>query len=275
MNKKSLSESDICDQFITPAVHAAGWDKFTQVSRNFYFTAGRVEVRGKLASRGKRKFADYALFYQQNLPIAVIEAKDNTYSVGAGMEQALAYAVTLGVPFVFSSNGDGFLFHDRTGQSTPVEQTLTLAEFLSPAKLWAMYRAHKGLDDQTEKVVRYPFYDDGKGREVRYYQRIAVDRVVQAVANGERRLLLVMATGTGKTYTAFQIIWRLWKAKVVKRVLFLADRNILVDQTKGGDFKPFGQVMTKVEHRNVDKSYGKHPATPTARIPRRPKPPVT
>lgn len=255
MSKKALTETDICDQYITPAVVSAGWDLTTQIRREHGFTDGKVFVRGKIAHRGKRKRADYVLFYQANLPLAVIEAKDNNHAVGSGTEQAIAYAVTLDVPFVFASNGDGFVFHDRTGLSTPKERQLTLAEFPSPATLWAMYRTWKGLDDDKEKLVRTLFHDDGKGREPRYYQRIAVQRTVEAVARGDRRILLTMATGTGKTYTAFQIIWRLWKAKAVKRVLFLADRNILTDQTKTGDFKPFGPAMTKVTHGKVDKSF--------------------
>ncbi len=255
MSKKLLTEADICDQFITPAVAAAGWNKTTQIRREHGFTDGKVIVRGKIAHRGKRKRADYVLFYQANLPLAVIEAKDNNQAMGAGMDQAIAYAVTLDVPFVFSSNGDGFVFHDRTGLSTPKEQVLTLEQFPSPASLWAKYRAWKGLDDDSDKLARFPYHDDGKGREPRYYQRIAVQRAVEAVARGDRRILLTMATGTGKTYTAFQIIWRLWKAGAVKRVLFLADRNILTDQTKTGDFKPFGPAMTKVANRHVDKSF--------------------
>ncbi len=255
MSKKLLTETDICDQFITPAIVTAGWDKTTQIRREHYFTDGKVIVRGKIAKRGKGKRADYVLFYQANLPLAVVEAKDNNHPIGGGTGQAIDYAVTLDVPFVFSSNGDGFIFHDRTGQSTPKEQVLTLEQFPSPAILWSMYRKWKGLNDETDKLARSAYHDDGKGREPRYYQRIAIQRAVEAVARGERRILLTMATGTGKTYTAFQIIWRLWKFKAVKRVLFLADRNILTDQTKTGDFKPFGPAMTKVSNGKVDKSF--------------------
>lgn len=255
MSKKSLNEAEICDQYITPAIYAAGWDKFVQVRREYTFTDGQVLVRGKVAVRGERKRADYLLFHSANLPLAVVEAKDNRHAVGAGMQQALAYADTLDIPFVFSSNGDGFVFHDRTGHSDPVERHLKLDEFPSPAELWRRYRKWKGIADEAEKVVRFPYHDDGSGKEPRYYQRIAIQRTVEAVAKGQRRMLLVMATGTGKTYTAFQIIWRLWKAGKVKRALFLADRNILVDQTITNDFKPFGPVMTKVQDRTVDKSY--------------------
>lgn len=255
MDKRDLTETDICDQFITPAIVRAGWDASTQIRREYSFTAGRVIVRGKVAVRGNQKRADYLLFYQSNLPLAVVEAKDNSHPVGGGIQQALAYAEALDVPFVFSSNGDGFVFHDRIGTKAPVETHLKLDEFPSPAALWARYRAWKGLNADAEKVVRHPFFDDGSGKEARYYQRIAIQRTIEAVTQGQRRALLVMATGTGKTYTAFQIIWRLWKAGTVKRVLFLADRNILVDQTITNDFKPFGSVMTKVQNRTADKSF--------------------
>ena len=255
MSKKSLTEIEICDRYITPAIVRAGWDQHSQVRREFSFTAGQVLVRGKMAVRGKRKRADYLLFHSQNFPLAVVEAKDNKHPVGGGMQQALGYAQALDVPFVFTSNGDGFMFHDRTGLSDPVERFLSLDEFPSPGALWSRYRAWKGLSDEVERVVRQPYHDDGSGKEPRYYQRNAIQRTIEAVARGERRVLLVMATGTGKTYTAFQIIWRLWKAGAVKRVLFLADRNILVDQTITNDFKPFGQVMTKVQNRTIDKSY--------------------
>jgi len=250
-----LSESDICDQRITPALHQAGWDPTLQIRREVTFTAGQVQVRGKIAIRGKKKRADYLLYYQPNLPIAVIEAKDATYEVGSGMSQALGYAEALDLPFVFSSNGDGFLFHDRTGGGDVVEKILTLDAFPPPADLWERYCKWKGLQGQSEAVARFPYQEDSSGKEPRYYQRVAIQRTVEAIATGKRRLVLVMATGTGKTYTAFQIIWRLWKAGSVKRVLFLADRNILVDQTKTNDFKPFGQAMTKIQNRTVDKSF--------------------
>jgi type I restriction enzyme R subunit len=254
MSKRDLTETEICDRYITPAISRAGWDTL-QIRREYTFTDGQVIVRGKIATRGERKRADYMLQHDGNIPLAVIEAKDNTKSIGAGMQQALAYAQTLDIPFVFSSNGDGFVFHDRTGLSNPVERQLTLEEFPSPADLWSRYRAWKGITDESTKVVQHPFHDDGSGKEPRYYQRIAIQRTIEAIARGDRRVLLVMATGTGKTYTAFQIIWRLWKAGSVKRVLFLADRNVLVDQTKTNDFKPFGSVMTKVQNRAIDKSF--------------------
>jgi type I restriction enzyme R subunit len=256
MDKKKLTERDICTKFINPALSQAGWDIQNQVREEFSFTAGRIIVRGRLHTRGKRRRADYVLQYKKNMPLAIIEAKDNNHSLGAGMQQALAYSDALDAPFVFSSNGDGFLFHDRTGLSGATETSLTLEEFPSPEYLWDLYCRHKGLNQpEARQTLEQPYYDDGSGRTPRYYQTVAINRTVEAVARGQNRILLVMATGTGKTFTAFQIIWRLWKAKQKKRILFLADRNILVDQTKNNDFKPFGQAMTKVTNRTVDKSY--------------------
>ena len=256
MNKKSLSERDICTKFITPAILKAGWDLHTQIREELSFTKGRIIVRGKLHTRGKQKRADYVLYYKSNIPIAVIEAKENNLSVGAGMQQALDYAETLDVPFVFSSNGDAFLMHDRTGLADKVEQELSLEAFPTPEELWARYCKWKGVNTpEAKNTVEMPYYDDGTGRAPRYYQVNAVNRTIEAVANGANRILLVMATGTGKTYTAFQIIWRLWKSGTKKRILFLADRNILVDQTKNNDFKPFGAAMTKISKRQIDKSY--------------------
>jgi type I restriction enzyme R subunit len=255
MSKTSLTESEVCDRFITPAILGAGWDQHSQVRREYSFTAGAVSVRGKLATRGKRKRADYLIFHGTNLPIAVVEAKDNQAPVGGGMQQALAYAEALDVPFVFTSNGDGFVFHDRTGRSDPVERVLTLAEFPTPDDLWARYRAWKGYTAATERVARQPYHDDGSGKEPRYYQRIAIQRVIEAVAQGQRRVLVTMATGTGKTYTAFQIIWRLRSAGLARRVLFLADRDILLTQTANNDFSPLRGVMQRVQNHTIDKSY--------------------
>jgi type I restriction enzyme R subunit len=256
MNKKQLSESDICDRFISPALTKAGWENH-QWRREFSFTDGRIIVRGKMVARGQKKRADYLLFYKPNLPIALIEAKDNNHAVGAGMQQALKYSSALDVPFVFSSNGDGFLFHDKTGQSTNIETTLSLDEFPSPSELWARYLAWRKLSPTAEPLVTSPNHQEVSGKEPRYYQQLAINRTIEAVARGQRRALLVMATGTGKTLTAFNIIWRLWKSGQAKRILFLADRNILVDQTMVNDFKPFGQVMTKLDRSLVDKSNGK------------------
>lgn len=255
-DKKKLSERDICTKFITPAVIDAGWDLHTQIREEVSFTKGRIIVRGKLHSRGEQKRADYILYYKSNIPIAVIEAKDKSHGIGSGMQQALNYAETLGIPFVFSSNGDGFLLHDRTGLSAQTEQELALTSFPSPEELWLRYCKWKGIETQAARqTLEMPYYDDGTGRAPRYYQANAINNTVEAVARGQKRILLVMATGVGKTYTAFQIIWRLWKSGAKKRILFLADRNILVDQTKNNDFKPFGAAMTKISKRQIDKSY--------------------
>jgi type I restriction enzyme R subunit len=256
LNKKALSESDICDRFISPALERAGWDS-SRWRREYGFTDGRIIVRGKVVARGKRKRADYLLFHRPNLPIALIEAKDNNHTVGAGMQQGLAYAAKLDVPFVFASNGDGFVLHDRTGTYDPVERNLSLDEFPSPDELWEHYKTWKGVDGSNEDLVTSPNHAEADGKSARYYQQLAINRTVEAVARGDRRALLVMATGTGKTYTAFNIIWRLWKNGRAKRVLFLADRNILVDQTMVNDFKPFGEVMTKLDRSLVDRATGK------------------
>ncbi|MCB1769172.1 MAG: DEAD/DEAH box helicase family protein, partial [Candidatus Competibacteraceae bacterium] len=249
MNKKLLSESDICAKYITPYLISAGWDEVAQIRREVSFTKGRIIVRGKLVARGQAKRADYILYYRPNLPIALIEAKDNQHSLGDGMQQALDYAVTLDIPFVFASNGDGFVFHDRTGMSSAMETTLPLDAFPSPAELWTRYCAWKALTPDVERIVLQDYYDEGSGKAPRYYQCSAINAALEAMAKGQNRLLLVMATGTGKTYTAFQIIWRLWKARYKKRILFLADRNILVDQTMVNDFRPFGPAMVKLSTR--------------------------
>jgi type I restriction enzyme, R subunit len=246
VRKAGFSEADICAKFITPAIERAGWDDHTQLRREVHFTEGQIHVRGKMVTRGKSKFADYVLYYKPNIPIAIVEAKDNFHSVGDGMQQALDYAEILNIPFVFSSNGDGFVFHDRTGTLPEIETTLALQGFPSPARLWAIYREWKGLDPEQEALVLQDYFDDGGGREPRYYQRNAINAAIEAIAKGQDRLLLVMATGTGKTYTAFQIIWRLWKAGKKKRVLYLADRNVLIDQTMVNDFRPFKSAMAKL-----------------------------
>ena len=246
MNKRDLSERDICSQFIGPAIEQGGWDRTTQVREEVSFTKGRIIVRGKLVSRGKAKRADYILYYKPNIPIAIVEAKDNCHSVGDGMQQALEYAKTLNIPFVFTSNGDGFVFHDRTGTSAQMETNLSLSEFPSPEVLWEKYRAWKGLTPEAEKIVLQNYYDDASGKAPRYYQTNAVNATVEAIAKGQDRVLLVMATGTGKTYTAFQTIWKLWKSGRKKRILYLADRNVLIDQTMVNDFRPFGAAMAKL-----------------------------
>ena len=255
MNKKQLSERDICTKYITPALEKAGWDVTTQIREEFPLTNGRIIVRGKLHTRAKRKRADYVLFYKPNIPIAVIEAKDNNHTVGDGMQQALGYADMLQVPFVFSSNGDGFLFHNKIATDGKMERELALDEFPSPDTLWLWWVHHRGLNEQQNALVTQDYYSDGSNKTPRYYQLLAINKTIEAIARGQNRILLVMATGTGKTFTAFQIIWRLWKSRAKKRILFLADRNILVDQTMTNDFKPFGSAMTKIQKRQVNKSY--------------------
>jgi len=256
MNKKDLTEADIRSKFITPAITAPGkWDLMNQVREEAYFTKGRVHVRGKTVKRGEAKKADYILSYKLNLPLAVVEAKDNNHAVGAGMPQALEYAELLDLPFAYSSNGDAFLEHDRTVTAGTVTREIPLDEFPAPAELWERYRKAKGYTAAQEVIAAQDYYDDGTNKAPRYYQLTAINRTVDAIARGENRILLVMATGTGKTYTAFQIIWRLWKSGAKKRILFLVDRNILADQTKTNDFKPFGTAMTKITNRKVDKSF--------------------
>lgn len=256
MDKKLLSERDICSKFITPAIEKAGWNLQSQILEEVSFTDGKIYVRGRLTARGERKRADYILYYKPNIPIAIVEAKDNKHSVGAGMQQALDYARILDIPCVFSSNGDGFVFHDRTATGNNLETTISLDGFPTPEQLWEKYKTYKGIHSPAaEKIARQDYYTDGSGRKPRYYQQIAINRTVEAIANGQNRILLVMATGTGKTYTAFQIIHRLWKSGAKKRILFLADRNALIDQTKRGDFKYFRDKMTVVKHRMVDKAF--------------------
>ena len=253
--KKHFSERDICTKYITPALERAGWDIATQIREEFALTNGRVLVRGQLHTRAKNKRADYVLFYKPNIPIAVIEAKDNNHSLDDGMQQGLGYGEMLEVPFIFSSNGDGFLFHNKIALDGIIEREISLEEFPSPNLLWLWWSAHRGLTENQESLVTQDYYSDGSNKTPRYYQLLAINKTIEAIAKGQNRILLVMATGTGKTFTAFQIIWRLWKSKKRKRILFLADRNILVDQTMTNDFKPFGSAMTKIQKRQADKSY--------------------
>ncbi len=251
MKKHQMTEEDIKYQFITPAIENAGWSK-NQIKLEYNFTDGRVIVRGDTVARGKRKRADYLLHYKQNMPIAIVEAKDNKHSVGAGMQQGIEYAEMLDIPFIYSSNGDGFLEHDR---KLGTERELLLDEFPSPEELWQRYLGEENITPEQEKLITEPYYFQIGDKTPRYYQRVAINRTIEAIAKGQDRILLVMATGTGKTYTAFQIIHRLWKSERKKKILFLADRNILVDQTMQQDFKPFSKVMTKIEGRKLDSSY--------------------
>lgn len=260
-SKKDLSERDICTKYIQPALEKAGWNPLTQIREEVSFTDGRLYVKGNLTSRGKRKRADYILYHKPNIPIAIIEAKDNKHSVNAGIQQALGYAEILDIPSVYSSNGDGFYEHDRTctdGKiaTRNIERELTLDEFPSPEMLWQRYKKYKGITtEEQESIATQDYFFDGTGRTPRYYQTCAINRTVEAIAKGQNRILLTMATGTGKTYTAFQIIYRLWKGKTKKRILFLADRNALIDQTKRGDFRHFKDKMTVIKQKKIDKSY--------------------
>ena len=255
VNKKDLSERDICSKYITPALINAGWDLERQIREEVTFTDGRIIVRKKLVTRGKRKRADYILYYKSNIPLAIIEAKDNKHSVGAGIQQALQYAEMLDIPFVYSSNGDAFLEHDRTIIEGIKERDIPLNQFPSPEELWNRYKKAKGIYEREEAIITQEYFFDQYGKIPRYYQRVAINRTVEAIAKGQNRILLVMATGTGKTYTAFQIIYRLWKSRIKKRILFLADRNILVDQAMMNDFKHFGDKMTKITDRKIDKAH--------------------
>lgn len=262
INKAKLTETDIITKFILPAVKDAGWDDMTQIRQEVKLRDGKVIVRGQLGVRKTVKSADVVLYHKPSMPLAVIEAKANKHEVGKGMQQGLDYARLLEVPFIFASNGDGFIFHDKTKLGTPeahkLESEITLEDFPSPQELWAKYCVWKGYTDAQLPIINQEYYDDGSGKHPRYYQLQAINKTVEAISSGKDRVLLVMATGTGKTYTAFQIIWRLWKARAKKRILFLADRNILVDQTRINDFQPFGQSMTKITGRTVDPAYEIH-----------------
>lgn len=259
--KKELSERDVENIFITPAIISAGWDLHSQIRTQVTLTPGPVIVRGEMSARNKKKkkFADYVLLWRPGTRVAVIESKDNNYSVSHGMQQALGYANILGVPSAFSSNGDAFASHNKVAEKgEEIETEFPLENFPNPQELWARYKKFHNIKDQEEDLVLQSYHTDGSGKEPWYYQVEAINRTIEAIARGQKRVLLVMATGTGKTYTTFQIIWRLWKAKAVKRVLFLVDRNILVDQTLVNDFKPFGSVMTKIKNRKIDPSYEIH-----------------
>lgn len=254
VNKTHLTETDIITKYILPAIKDAGWDVMSQIRQEVKLRDGKVVVRGKLAARLTVKSADIVLYHKPGLPLAVIEAKANKHEVGKGMQQGLDYARLLDVPFVFASNGDGFVFHDKTNPAQ-LESEITLNDFPTPEQLWNKYCVWKGFTAEQLPVISQDYHDDSTGKSPRYYQLQAINKTVEAVSAGQKRLLLVMATGTGKTYTAFQIIWRLWKAKSKKRILFLADRNILVDQTILNDFQPFGSAMSKVTSRTIDPAY--------------------
>ncbi len=259
MEKSKLTETDIITKFILPAIEKAGWDTMTQLRQEVKLRDGKVIVRGQVGMRKKVKSADIVLYFKPNIPIAVVEAKSNKHEVGKGIQQGLGYARLLDVPFIFASNGDGFVFHDKTvSDGQPLEREIGLDDFPSPEQLWQKYILFKGYTDDQLPTITQDYHDDGTSKSPRYYQLQAINKTVEAISSGRDRILLVMATGTGKTYTAFQIIWRLWKSRQKKRILFLADRNILVDQTRNNDFAPFGEAMTKVKGRKVDPAYEVH-----------------
>lgn len=252
LNKKELTEEDIKLKYITPALQAADWDIKNQIRCEYYYTAGKINVRENVAQRGKGKKVDYLLSYKSNLPIAIVEAKDNKVPIAHGIQQGIDYAYDLDIPFAYSSNGDGFFEHDMiTGE----ERELKLEEFPTPKQLWERYLKEKEITPEQESLITEPYYFMDINKTPRYYQRIAINKTIEAISKGQKRILLVMATGTGKTFTAFQIIHRLHKSGKMKKILYLADRNVLIDQTMQNDFKPFQKVMTKIEHRNMDSSY--------------------
>lgn len=259
----AFSERDIITKYILPAIGRSGWDLQNQVREEVTFTDGRIFVKGRQTTRGERKRADIILYYRANIPVAVIEAKDGTHTVGAGLQQALGYAETLDIPLAISSNGDGFVIQYRkhcggagADGSPMVTQEIGLEDFPSPAELWECYKRYNGLwDTAAEQASLSSYFAGFDCHKPRYYQRIAINRTVEAIARGQNRILLVMATGTGKTYTAFQIIYRLWKSGAKKRILYLADRTNLITQTKKGDFKHFKDKLTIVKNKKIDKSY--------------------
>lgn len=255
----SLSEEDIKNRYITPALESSGWTKnqtrmeFT-IKEKTEFTDGKIIIKGRKAKRGNRKSADYLLFHKNNYPLAIVEAKDATKDVAHGIQQAIDYARILDVPFAYSSNGMGFVEHDMKNGT---ERRLSMSEFPKPEELWNRYKGNYEITEEVEEIIKQPyFYREGINRP-RYYQRIAINRTVEAVARGQQRIMLVMATGTGKTCTAFQIIHRLYESKKVKKVLYLADRNILIDQTILNDFAPFNEkgILTKVKAKNLESQY--------------------
>ncbi|WP_148786040.1 EcoAI/FtnUII family type I restriction enzme subunit R [Campylobacter concisus] len=249
-----MTEEDVKLKFITPAIEQAGWDKISQISMEYQITDGRINLINNVAKRDKVgiKKADYVLSYQLNLPLAIVEAKDDSHGVRHGLEQAKMYAQMLDAPFAYSSNGSGFVEFDFLSGS---QRELALNEFPTPYELWQRFLEYKHFSSRAFKIIQEPYFYDHNAKKPRYYQQVAINRAIEAVANGKKRLMLVMATGTGKTYVAFQIIHRLYRAGAKKKILFLADRNILVDQSEAGDFKPFGNKMTKIKDKLLDSSY--------------------
>jgi len=261
--KKEFSEADIRTKYISPAIHTAGWDVM-QYREEYPTQEPKIIPIGNEGKREKKEdrfFADYVLYYKDILskPIAVVEAKDNNHTLRAGMSQAKKYAETLGdLPCYFSSNGDGFIEFDKTMSNGVLEREISLNEFPSPQELWRRYAIYKGLDTEIKKKITLSAgIPDSKsgGKVPRYYQQVAIDKAIEAVAQNQKRILLVMATGTGKTYVAAQIAWKLFNSGTKKRILFLADRNCLIEQTKRGDFSCFGEKMTIIRKKKIDKAY--------------------
>lgn len=251
LDKKQMSEEDIKLQYITPAVQAKwGLDRITMETK---ITDGRINLKGNIVTREKPKKADYVLYLTKNKPIAIVEAKDNNHFISYGLQQAITYAKMQDIPFAYSSNGDGFQEHDLL---TGLERTLSMDEFPTVDELTARWESEtnggKGISDNERKIINQPYYSSQNTYDPRYYQRNAINRTVEAIANGQERLLLVMATGTGKTYTAFQIVYRLLKSGLKKKVLYLADRNILVDQSIQQDFSPLEKVIHKINFAKDD-----------------------
>ena len=258
---EKLTEEETKNIYITPAILKSGWttrqmrmESYINNSKEmkYQFTPGQVIVRGDKVVRAKGKKTDYILVHKNNKPLAIVEAKDYQHNVGDGMQQALEYAEMLDIKFVYSTNGKGFLEHDLF---TGGEREIDMDNFPTEDELWSRYKKGAGINDEIEPIVEQPYYYSETTNQPRYYQEIAINRTIDAIAKGQQRILLVMATGTGKTFTAFQIIHRLRASGLKKKILYLADRNILIDQTMTNDFKPFKKVMTKVENRKMDSSY--------------------
>ena len=255
LDKKTFNEMEIRSNFITPAIKKAGWIFNKNFREEYPITNGRITATSNIVKRNNPLRADYVLFYRPNIPLAVVEAKDNNHNISDGMQQALNYAKMLDVPFAFSSNGDGFIFHNKFVKAGDIEIFLPLNEFPSPEKLWEMYKAGRNITEKQQQIIDAPYFLDNPDKLPRYYQINAINKTVEAIADGRERLLIVMATGTGKTFTAFQIIWRLWKSRIKKRVLFLADRKNLISQTFTNDFVPFKDSMTWVKKSNFDTAH--------------------
>ena len=247
LDKKQMTEEDIKPKFITPAINASGWKNGINITMETKITDGKINIKGNMAYREKAKKADYLLYLNKYHPIAVVEAKDNNHSISHGLQQAMTYAEMLDLPFAYSSNGDGFFEHDFL---TGAERELKMEEFPTVDELVERYKKGRnngeGLNEQELKLIDQPFYSSQNTYPPRYYQRNAVNRTLDAIARGQDRILLVMATGTGKTYTAFQIVYRLLTSGVKRKVLYLADRNNLVDQSIQQDFSPLEKVIHKV-----------------------------